>query len=137
MELSANFERLIVSLFKYEMKEYMSIEKIEKVSNNEKIINSLYGQIEEIILTNKKKIIYQINDTLVNTYFNIGKTIVQNEQNGNIRTEYGKEILIGLYRRLVKKHGTGFSRTNFQNMRLFYERYKNCQPVAGNLSWSS
>lgn len=92
--------------------------------------------MEEIILTNKKRVIYQINDTLVNTYFNIGRTIVQNEQNGNIRAEYGKEILIELSKKLVKKYGTDFSRTNLQNMRLFYERYKNCHPLAGKLSWS-
>ena len=73
---------------------------------------------------------------MVNTYFNIGKIIVENEQNGNIRAEYGKEILRKLSKRLTDRFGSGFSRSNLQNMRLFFERYKKCQPVAGKLSWS-
>ena len=110
------------------------IQENEKI--NEKIVNNLFKQIEEIILTNKTKMTYQINNTLVNTYFNIGKAIVENEQNGNIRAEYGKEVLLKLSKKLTNKFGSGFSRTALQNMRLFYTRYKNCQPLAGNLSWS-
>lgn len=104
--------------------------------SEEKIVDELFIQIEDIILSNKNKMAYQINGTLVNTYFNIGKTIVENEQNGNIRAEYGKEILLNLSKKLTAKFGTGFSRSNLQNMRIFYEKYKNCQPLAGNLSWS-
>lgn len=109
---------------------------LEKIDTNEEIVNNLFTKIETIILNNKTKMIYQINDTLVNTYFNIGKTIVENEQNGNIRAEYGKEILLNLSKKLTVKFGTGFSRSNLQNMRIFYVKYKNCQPLAGNLSWS-
>ena len=74
---------------------------------------------------------YQINNTLVDTYFNIGKENVENEQNGNIGAEYGKEILLKLSRKLTGKYGSGYSRTGLQNMRLFYNKYKNCQPLAG------
>ena len=49
---------------------------LEKVKNNDEVINDLFYQIENIILKNKTKMVYQINDTLVNTYFYIGKTIV-------------------------------------------------------------
>lgn len=104
--------------------------------NNEKIINSLFNQMGEIIESGRKKAFYQVNNTLVNTYFNIGKVIVENEQNGNIRTEYGKEILRKLSKRLTNKFGSGFSRSNLQKMRLFFEKYKKCQPLAGKLSWS-
>ena len=114
----------------------MQINTIEKTSNNEVIVNDLYKQIEEIIKKNKTKMIYQINDTLVNTYFTIGKVIVENEQNGNIRAEYGKEILLQLSRKLKDRFGTGFSLSGLYNMRLFYNKYKNFQPLAGNLSWS-
>lgn len=108
----------------------------EKILNNEIIVNDLYNKIETIISKNKTKMIYQINNTLVNTYFTIGKVIVENEQNGNIRAEYGKEILLKLSRRLRDKFGTGFSLSGLYNMRLFYNKYKNFQPLAGNLSWS-
>jgi len=80
--------------------------------------------------------IYQINNTLVKTNFMIGKVIVENEQNGNIRAEYGKEILTKLSKKLTNKFGSDFSRTGLQNMRLFYDKYKNRQPLAGNLSLS-
>lgn len=114
----------------------MNATTLEKVKNNDEVINELFNQIEDIILKNKTKMIYQINDTLVNTYFNIGKSIVENEQNGNIRAEYGAYVLKKLSKKLTDKFGTGFSRSGLQNMRLFYNKYKNCQPLVGKLSWS-
>lgn len=106
------------------------------VINNDKVISSMYNQIADIIVDNKNKMAYQINNTLVETNFLIGKIIVENEQNGNIRAEYGKEILMKLSKKLTNRFGSGFSRSGLQNMRLFYNKYKNCQPLAGNLSWS-
>ena len=114
----------------------MSTTTLDQVKSNDEIVNNLFHQIEEIILNNKTKMTYQINNTLVNTYFNIGKTIVENEQNGSIRAEYGKEVLLKLSKKLTNKFGSGFSRSGLQNMRLFYNKYKNCQPLAGKLSWS-
>ena len=106
------------------------------IENNNEIINNMYNDISNIINTNKSKMIYQINNTLVETNFMIGKIIVENEQNGNIRAEYGKEILSKLSKKLTNKFGSGYSRSGLQNMRLFYDKYKNCQPLAGKLSWS-
>ena len=106
------------------------------VINNDKVISSMYNQIADIIVDNKKRMIYQINNALVETNFLIGKIIVENEQNGNIRAEYGKEILMTLSKKLTNRFGSGFSRSGLQNMRLFYNRYKNCQPLAGDLNWS-
>ncbi|MEG1015953.1 MAG: PDDEXK nuclease domain-containing protein [Bacilli bacterium] len=114
----------------------MQTNTLEKVDKNEMLINELFNEIEQIIIKNKTKMIYQINDTLVNTYFTIGKIIIEKEQKGNIYSEYGKEILLKLSKKLTTKYGTGFSRSNLQNMRLFYNEYQNCQPLAGNLSWS-
>ena len=93
---------------------------LEKTKTNEILIDTLFNQIEKVIVSNKTKMAYQINDTLVTTYFNIGKIIVENEQNGNIRAEYGKEVLLKLSKKLTNKYGTGFSRSGLQNMRLFY-----------------
>lgn len=119
-----------------ERKKFMNKTTLEKVKNNDEVINDLFNQIENIILKNKTKMVYQINDTLVNTYFYIGKTIVENEQNGNIRAEYGKDVLKKLSKKLTDKFGTGFSRSGLQNMRLFYNKYKNYQTLSGKLSWS-
>ena len=113
------------------------------VIDNEKIINDIYNQISEVIANNKHKMIYQINNTLVENNFMIGKIIVENEQNGNIRAEYGKEILSRLSKRLTNRFGNGYSISGLYNMRLFYNQYKKFQTVSGkfetktrNLSWS-
>lgn len=103
---------------------------------DEQVVSTIFRKIASVIHENKTKMSYQINTTLVNTYFLIGKIIVENEQNGNIRAQYGKEIMLKLSRKLTNQFGSGFSRGNLQNMRLFYNKYKNCQPMASNLSWS-
>ncbi len=114
----------------------MDTNKTTKPIIDEKIIDGLFNEIEKVIVENKTKMTYQINNTLVNTYFHIGKIIVENEQNGNIRAEYGKDVLKNLSKKLTNKYGTGFSLSGLYNMRLFYIRYKNFQPLAGKLSWS-
>lgn len=100
------------------------------------VVNNIYNEIYKIVVENKNKMCYQINNTLVNTYFMIGKIIVENEQNGNIRAEYGKEVLKELSKKLTNKFGTGFSLSGLYNMRLFYNKYKKSQPLVGKLSWS-
>ena len=114
----------------------MGVSVIEKTKNNEEIINDMYNQISDIVTNNKNKMIYQINSTLVETNFMIGKIIVENEQNGNIRAEYGKDILKKLSKKLTNKFGTGFGLSGLYNMRLFYNKYKNCPPLDSKLSWS-
>lgn len=66
---------------------------MNKIIDNNMLISDMYNQISDIIVKNKNKMIYQINSTLVETNFIIGKVIVENEQNGKIRAEYGKDIL--------------------------------------------
>lgn len=51
----------------------------EKLKNNDKVISDMYNKISDIITQNKNKMIYQINNTLVETNFIIGKIIVENE----------------------------------------------------------
>lgn len=112
------------------------MKEIENVKNNNSIIIDMYKEIENIITNNKIEMIYQINNTLVKTNFMIGKIIIENEQNGNIRAEYGKDILNKLSKKLTNRFGSGYSISGLYNMRLFYDKYKNFQPLAGNLSWS-
>jgi hypothetical protein len=63
------------------------------------------------------------NETMVITYFEIGRTIVEEEQNGAERAGYGKEILKGLSVALKKEFGKGYSVDNLENMRRFYLAY--------------
>lgn len=57
---------------------------------------------------------------MVRTYYEIGRSIVENEQKGNIRAEYGKEVLKNLSARLTTNYGKGFSQRNLEQMRHFF-----------------
>lgn len=67
---------------------------------------------------------------MVETYFEIGRLIVVEEQNGSERAEYGKQILIELSNKLTKEFGLGFSVTNLQQMKNFYSIYGKQQTVS-------
>lgn len=97
-------------------------------------VDELYGQIELIVTEKKTKVAYQINNTMLETYFLIGKLIVENEQNGNIKAEYGKQVLKELSKRLTKRFGSGFSLSNMKCMRKFYLVYQKSQTVSGQFS---
>jgi len=73
---------------------------------------------------------------ILNAYWSIGKNIVEFEQKGKEKAEYGKKLLVNLSKDLSIKHGKGFSRSNLQYMRLLYQYYPIRQTVFGKLSWS-
>lgn len=75
---------------------------------------------------------------MVTTYFEIGRLIVEEEQNGKERATYGKEILKNLSIKLTKEYGKGFSETNLEQMRKFYKVYGISQTLSEEfkLSWS-
>lgn len=63
---------------------------------------------------------------MVTSYWSIGQLIVEDEQNGNERAEYGKAVLEGLSKKLTAEFGKGFDESNLRYMRLFYQTFKNC-----------
>jgi hypothetical protein len=81
----------------------------------------------------KSKIISAVNTEMLYTYWQIGKDIIEFEQGGKVKAEYGKQLLIDLSKDLSLQHGKGFSRSNLQYMRLLYFYYPNCQTLSGNL----
>lgn len=84
---------------------------------------ALVTQISDIINEGRKKVVYAVNTTLVFTYFQIGKIIVEQEQKGNTRAEYGKGLLKSLSQKLTGTFGKGFSVENLDRMRFFYKTY--------------
>jgi predicted nuclease of restriction endonuclease-like (RecB) superfamily len=72
-----------------------------------------------------------VNALLAATYWEIGRRIVEFEQKGRTRAEYGERLLIRLSKDLTAKHGRGFSRANLQQMRLFYSGWEICQTPSG------
>ena len=79
--------------------------------------NMVYLQIKELMENARKQISVKINNILVQTYWEIGKIIIEDEQENNERAEYGKKLLKELSKKLTKEYGKGFSRSNLQNMR--------------------
>ncbi len=93
-------------------------------------------QIRQIVQQSRKQIAQSVNEALLQTYWDIGEVIVEQEQQGEVKAEYGKALMKSLSKALTKELGKGFSRSNLQNMRNFYLTYQICQTVSGKLSWS-
>lgn len=77
-----------------------------------------------------------MNQAMVRTYWEISKHIVEYEQAGNEKEEYGSETLKRLSRDLTERYGNGFGMSNINKMRKFYSLYPILQTVSAKLSWS-
>ena len=106
--------------------------------NNEidKIHKDIYSSIKELMDNARNSVAKEVNNILIQTYWEIGRIIVEDEQGNSDRAEYGKQLITDLSKRLTKEYGKGFSRSNLQNMRNFYLSYPICQTLSGKLSWS-
>ena len=111
-------------------------ERILYMDNEVMIPKDLIGQIREIMNTARYNVAREVNNEQLLAYWNIGRVIIEHEQDNSERAEYGKQTLKQLSRVLTKEFGKGFSRSNLQNMRAFYLAYPNCQTLSGKLSWS-
>ncbi len=93
----------------------------------------LIEQISLAVSKGKSQAAITINSTLVETYWNIGKYIVEFEQDGQAKAKYGERLLVTLSKDLTVLLGKGFSKSNLFNMRLFYTRFPIFQAVPGIL----
>jgi predicted nuclease of restriction endonuclease-like (RecB) superfamily len=84
---------------------------------------NLFNKIEEAILLARKQVSSTVNLVMVHTYFEVGRMIVEDEQEGKERASYGKTVLKDLSKRLTDRFSRGFSVDNLQNMRRFYIAY--------------
>lgn len=101
-----------------------------------KINKDIYSSIKALMDNARNKVAREVNNILIQTYWEIGRIIVEEEQGNSYRAEYGKQLITDLSKKLTKEYGNGFSRTNLQNMRNFYLLYPICQTLSGKLSWS-
>jgi len=98
---------------------------------------ALLGKIAEIIAGARAKIVRDIDTTQVYAYWFIGKTIVEHEQGGRPRAEYGQQTLINLSRDLTHRFRKGFSVDNLQNMRRLFIEFPNISKIYGTASRKS
>lgn len=97
---------------------------------------NIINEIKQIISTARANVARQVNNELLLTYWNIGKIIVEYEQEGNLKADYGKKLITSLSKVLSREIGAGFSKSNLFNMRALYLSYPIFQTVSGKLTWS-
>ncbi|MBO4418167.1 MAG: hypothetical protein J5801_08680 [Bacteroidales bacterium] len=105
---------------------------IEKHNNYKKLVTD----IGTLLSAAKEKIAATVNTTLVQTYWNIGKYIVEYEQHGAERAEYGSNLINRLSEDLTILYGKGFSKSNLLYIRKFYLMFQKGETVSHLLSWS-
>lgn len=86
---------------------------------------NLYLKISELLQAARQKVVRTVNQSMVQTYYEIGRMIVEDEQQGKERAEYGKQVLKELSKRLLIEFGKGFSEDNLERMKKFYLFYYN------------
>ena len=98
--------------------------------------SELIGKISELVNQSKTELAKTINTKIVQTYWAVGKHIVEYEQKGKVRADYGSELMTALSGELSAKLGRGFSQRNLRDMRRMYIKYPKWQTVSAELSWS-
>lgn len=106
------------------------------VKLNEESFLNLYKGISSILKNSRENAYKAVNFAMVTSYWSIGKLIVEDEQNGNARAEYGKAVLEQLSEKLTAEFGKGFDTSNLRYMRLFYNTFPICDTLRHELSWS-
>ena len=92
--------------------------------------HNFHIQIVDLLQSARQQVLRVVNKTMVITYFEIGRKIVEEEQNGKERADYGKAVLKELSKVLTKEFGKGFSVRNIEQMRKFYFVYSNSQTLS-------
>lgn len=100
--------------------------------------SGLYAKIAKLLNSARQNIVRTVNQKMVYTYFEIGRMIIEDEQDGKERAEYGKQVLKELSAKLTEEFGKGFSVDNLQNMRQFYLVFSKYETTSRKfiLSWS-
>ena len=102
----------------------------------EKNIEQLHVQIAQVINTGKQTAYKAINSAMTLTYWEIGRLIVEEEQQGKERADYGKYLITLLAKRLKKDFGSGYSEPSLWNYRQFYNAFPILSAVRRELTWT-
>ena len=97
--------------------------------------SQLIGNIGSLVANARDNVARQINTTMLDAYWQIGQYIVEYEQKGESKAEYGQGLLERLSRDLTQAYGRGFSRSNLVYMRKFYLAFQIRETVSHKLSW--
>lgn len=98
--------------------------------------DDVYHRIQDILAEARSQAWRAVNAAMVAVYWEIGRVIVEDEQHGKGRADYGTQLLANLGERLTHEFGKGFDRTNLHRMRLFYLAYPIRDALRHELAWS-
>ena len=96
----------------------------------------IYSEIKETLLLSRNQAYSAVNFAMVQAYWQIGRIIVEHEQNGSARAGYGKSVLQELSSHLTKDFGKGFSVRTLQQMKKFYVMFPNTNELRSQLTWT-
>ena len=108
----------------------------DEIIKTDKSYRGLISQISKTYVQGQQNAVFSVNSHLVNTYWKIGQDIVEYEQKGEIRAEYGKALLLNLSKDLSLSYGKGFSLSNIKRMRQFYTIFPKGAELPHLLSWT-
>jgi hypothetical protein len=107
-------------------------QKIQNIEIYQKLVDSIGISIESA----RQRAFQAVNNELLKANWEIGKYIVEYEQHGNEKAEYGSALLANLSKDLKSRFGKGFSKSNIYLMRQFYLKYQIFQSLTGKLTWT-
>lgn len=96
----------------------------------------IYSEIRETLLSSRHQAYSAVNFAMVQAYWQIGRIIVEHEQEGSLRSGYGKSVLQELSNRLTEEFGKGFSVRTLQQMKKFYVTFPNTNALRSQLTWT-
>lgn len=99
-------------------------------------IDQTYKSIKTVLEKARSKSFKAVNTAMVRAYWYVGKIIVEGEQQGKQRAEYGVSLIEELAKRLTVEYGQGFNKTNLWYMRQFYLSFQNLHALRGELTWT-
>ena len=98
--------------------------------------HELLNRISDTWVQGRVRAVQAVNVQLIETYWQVGRQIVEFEQGGKLRAEYGKALITKLAKDLGLRHGKGFSRSNLIRIRQFYLAYPKGATLSHQFSWS-
>ena len=110
----------------------LSENPIDKFTN----VKSAYETIRKILIDARNSVYRSINFAMVESYFRIGRVIMEEEQKGKDRAEYGQYLISELSKKLTREFGKGFNITNLKYMRQFYVTFQKSHALRDQLSWT-
>ncbi len=99
-------------------------------------LDALYQQVREILASARSRAWQAVDRAMVESYWDVGRVIVDDEQGGTGRADYGKRLLEGLAERLQAEFGKGYDQSNLRNMRAFFLSYPIRDALRHELSWT-